>query len=506
MIARQLAIAIHREQLLLDQKKYARALKALSACNEVMMYASNEDELLREVCKVIVREEGYLGAWVAYKGEDVYQSLTPRAVAGVDLESLLLVEYTWNVNDPKCGMMPPGQAVRSGQPAIVRDVDHEKECECCRLLAKDVGFQSVLALPLVFENELSGVLTIYAAGVNAFGEQEILQLNNMARNLVYGIVSLRMRTEKQNAMKALRRSEHNLRNVINHEADGVMVLDDDNTIKFVNPALEKLLGKNSKELVGTDFGFPLTSDESSQIELINQASMPTQCEMRMTEADWEEKPARIVTMHDLSERIRLEQEREEHAKRQQLMLVETITAMSNAMASRDPYTAAHMERVSGLSVAIAEQLELEADRIEGIRLGGIIHDIGKLYVPAEILNRPGRLSPAEFDIIRSHAQVGYDIIKGVPFTWPVAEMVYQHHERIDGSGYPNGLKGDEITLEARILAVADVVEAMSSHRPYRPSLGMQPAIEEIRKNRGVYYDAEVVDACIEVVNSGGFQL
>jgi putative nucleotidyltransferase with HDIG domain len=242
------------------------------------------------------------------------------------------------------------------------------------------------------------------------------------------------------------------------------------------------------------------------VELINEDSEPTQCEMSITEADWEDKPARIVTMHDISERMRLAFEREENAKRQQFILVETINAMSNAMASRDPYTAAHMKRVSELSMAIARELGLEAERIEGIRLGGIIHDIGKLYVPAEILNRPGRLSPAEFDIIKSHAQVGYDIIKGVPFTWPVAEMVYQHHERIDGSGYPNSLKGNEIVLEARILAVADVVEAMTSHRPYRPSLGMQPALDEIRNNSGKLYDPEIVSACTKVINTEGFQL
>jgi putative nucleotidyltransferase with HDIG domain len=227
--------------------------------------------------------------------------------------------------------------------------------------------------------------------------------------------------------------------------------------------------------------------------------------MRITEAVWGEKPARIVTMHDLSERISLEQEREEHAQQQRLMLVETITAMSNAMETRDPYTAGHMRRVSNLCVAIAERLGLDNDRIEGIRLGGIIHDLGKLYVPAEILNRAGRLTPAEFEIIKSHAQVGYDIIKGVPFTWPVAEMVHQHHERIDGSGYPKGLKGEEIILEARIMAVADVVEAMSSHRPYRPSLGVKPALDEIRNNSGKLYDPEIVNACIEVVEAGALQ-
>ena len=262
----------------------------------------------------------------------------------------------------------------------------------------------------------------------------------------------------------------------------------------------------SKNFIGTQFGFPITDDDSSEIELINQDGDLTQCEMRVTDVDWLNKPARLVSVHDISERNRLYKEREENIKRQQEMLVETITAMSNAVETRDPYTAGHMHRVSDLSIAIAEQLGLDKDRIEGIRLGGIIHDIGKLYVPSEILNRPGRLTPPEFELIKTHAQVGYDIIKGISFRWPVAEMVYQHHERIDGSGYPNGLKGNEIVYEARIMAVADVVQAMSSHRPYRPSLGIGPALDEIRKNRGKFYDTEVVDACLQIIETGQFTI
>jgi putative nucleotidyltransferase with HDIG domain len=161
--------------------------------------------------------------------------------------------------------------------------------------------------------------------------------------------------------------------------------------------------------------------------------------------------------------------------------------------------------VAELAVAIAGEMGLDESRIQGQSLGSLIHDIGKIYIPAEILNRPGRLSAAEFEMIKSHPQVGYDIIRGVEFPWPVAEMILQHHERLDGSGYPHGLRGDEICAEARILAVADVVEAMSSHRPYRPGLGLPEAVSEIRRGRGARYDAAAVDACLRLIEQKGFQ-
>ncbi len=155
--------------------------------------------------------------------------------------------------------------------------------------------------------------------------------------------------------------------------------------------------------------------------------------------------------------------------------------------------------------AIGWELGLDKDRVEGMRLGATIHDIGKIFVPAEILNRPGQLSKIEYAIVLTHPEAGYDIVKGIEFPWPVAEMILQHHERLDGSGYPRGLKGDQINLEARILAVADVVEAIASHRPYRPSLGLKAAVSEIVRNRGVLYDPEVVDACVRVLEEQGYE-
>jgi putative nucleotidyltransferase with HDIG domain len=176
---------------------------------------------------------------------------------------------------------------------------------------------------------------------------------------------------------------------------------------------------------------------------------------------------------------------------------ESIRAMGQLMELRDPYTASHQERVACICVEIATAMHLSPDQIKGLRLAALIHDIGKMTVPGEILCKPGCLSAAEFDIIKAHPMAGYLIAREIDFPWPIASIILHHHERMNGSGYPNGLIEREIELEARILSLADVIEAMSSNRPYRPSLGLERAIQEISQNKGVLYDCDVVDACLE---------
>jgi PAS domain S-box-containing protein len=184
----------------------------------------------------------------------------------------------------------------------------------------------------------------------------------------------------------------------------------------------------------------------------------------------------------------------------------TIQVMVSAVETRDPYTAGHQIRSADLARAIADEMALTQEKIDGIRIAGSIHDIGKLSIPAEILSKPTKLSNLEFSLIKEHANRGYEILKNVESSWPLAEIVHQHHERMDGSGYPKHLKGDAILIEARILAVADVVESMASHRPYRPALGTEAALEEIEKNRGILYDADAVDACLKVFREKRYKM
>jgi HD-GYP domain-containing protein (c-di-GMP phosphodiesterase class II) len=184
---------------------------------------------------------------------------------------------------------------------------------------------------------------------------------------------------------------------------------------------------------------------------------------------------------------------------------EAVRAMGQMMEVRDPYTAGHQSRVSQICLEIGALMNLPADRIKGLELAALVHDVGKLAIPSEILSKPGRLSSFEFDLIKTHPMIGYDIMKGIEFPWPVATMILQHHERMNGSGYPHGLSQTDLLLESRILSVADVIEAMSSNRPYRAALGVNLALEEICKNKSVLYDGDVVDACLEFFASSGYK-
>jgi len=212
----------------------------------------------------------------------------------------------------------------------------------------------------------------------------------------------------------------------------------------------------------------------------------------------------VHTLHTRRERdLALEQNRQ-HLEKLRNSLEDTMRAIAAIVEMRDPYTAGHQARVADLAMSIARQMGLSDEQVHAIHLAGMVHDLGKINVPAEILSKPGKITDLEFGLIKIHPQAGYDILKGIDFPWPIAQMVLQHHERMDGSGYPQGLKGDATLLEARILAVADVVEAISAHRPYRPGLGIEVALEEIAKNRGKFYDPQAVDACLVVFREQGY--
>ncbi|MGE5371133.1 MAG: HD domain-containing phosphohydrolase [Solirubrobacterales bacterium] len=217
----------------------------------------------------------------------------------------------------------------------------------------------------------------------------------------------------------------------------------------------------------------------------------------------QERTAALVG--EIEERKRAEKELKLAFENSRRTLEGTVMALATLAEKRDPYTAGHQQRVAKLAADIARRMGLSDRIVESVRVAGILHDIGKIYVPPDILNKPGRLSDIEMILIRTHTQVGADIVKMIPFEWPVAEIMIQHHEKLDGSGYPFGLSGSEILLEARILSVADVVEAMASHRPYRPALGIDKALEEISINRGVFYDAQVVDACLALFKDENYQ-
>jgi HD-GYP domain-containing protein (c-di-GMP phosphodiesterase class II) len=219
----------------------------------------------------------------------------------------------------------------------------------------------------------------------------------------------------------------------------------------------------------------------------------------------------LLAIEDITERRELE---EVHSKKEAVKQIRkarkalgaTIQAISVIVETRDPYTAGHQRRVADLARSIATEMNLPTDMIDGIRMAAAIHDLGKISVPAEILSKPRKLTNIEFSFIKIHSQSGHDILKDIDFPWPVARMILEHHERMNGSGYPNGLTGDNILMESRILAVADVVESMASHRPHRPGFGIEAALDDIEKNKGTLYDNAVTDACLRLFREKGFHL
>ncbi len=369
-------------------RKVNRALKTLSAGNEVLVRATEEVALLREMCRVVVEVGGYRVAWVGYAQHDEQQSVRPMAQHGIKAELLGQLRFSWA--DDAFGRGPTGAAVRSGQPQVVADAYTDPRFAPWRAAAIESRCASILALPLKDgEGHAFGALTIDAAEKDAFDEEEVRLLRELANDLSYGIVNLRNRAERRRSTEQLHKG-----------------------------------------------------------------------------------------------------------------LEDALQAIAATVEMRDPYTAGHQRRVAKLAAAIATQMGLSPERVHGIRLAGTVHDVGKIGVPAEILSKPGVLTDIQFNLIKLHATVGYEILKDVAFPWPIAQMVRSHHERMDGSGYPDGLKGGQILLDTRIISVADVVEAMLSYRPYRQSLGIRAALDEIVAQRGVLYDAAVVDACRQVLDAG----
>ncbi|MCW8841226.1 MAG: PAS domain S-box protein [Gammaproteobacteria bacterium] len=485
------------------QQALTRTLQTLTACNSALVHAADEPQLVEAICRIIVETGGYRMAWIGYAEQDANKTVRNMAAAGEGQDFIDSLGLTW---DPeRAHGCPTCQTLNSGEASIEQVIAAGPTAdEPWRQAALERGFRSMAVLPLTEGERVFGALTFFAAEPHVFSADEIRLLLQLAEDLAYGIGARREQARREQAEQAVKQSEERLRKMVQTMSDGLVLLDKAGCVLFANAAALQMFNRSAEELIGQELGYPVVSDETFELQLPGAGGRALSVEARLSDADWQGRPASVLTLHDISSRHQLEVEREEHVAVLERTMLETVQSLATAVEKRDPYTAGHQRRVAELAAAIAGEMGLEKERILGIRLGGTIHDIGKIYIPAEILNRPGKLSENEFGLIKAHPQVGYEIIKGVEFPWPVAEMVYQHHERLDGSGYPQGLKGDEITLEARILAVADVVEAITSHRPYRAALGIEVGLEEIRKNRGKFYDPEAVDACLRLFEEERF--
>ncbi|MCX8110708.1 MAG: PAS domain S-box protein [Syntrophorhabdaceae bacterium] len=333
--------------------------------------------------------------------------------------------------------------------------------------------------------------------------------------------------DKNLTLIELKESEEKYRNIVECAVEGIFQVTENGRFIMANKSLSKILGYESPdELINNvkDYGREMfvDKDERENFEsMLKSSGYVENYETRFFRRDgskiWVNMNVRAVydfmgkvmcfegTIEDTTEKKNKEKMLQESLERLQKVMDDIINALSTTLELKDPYTSGHQKRVTELALAIAKEMNYPDQNMKLLRIASMLHDIGKISMPAEILSKPGRLNKKEFDLLKDHPERGYEILKGIDFNYPVAEIIKQHHERMDGSGYPSGLKGDDILMDARIIGVADVVESMASHRPYRPSLGMDIALEEIEKNKGILYDSDVVEACVKVIREKGFK-
>jgi len=325
-------------------------------------------------------------------------------------------------------------------------------------------------------------------------------------------------TKKKNHEDALKASEERYKSLFKSSLDGVYQTTLEGRYIDINPALIKMLGYGSrKELLKVNVAKQIYLSSKARPSIDERGKTFTaQFRKKDCTIIWVEVSSRVFykngkpdhhegIVRDITRRIETEENLKQSYEKLQKTLNGAIKTLAYIVETKDPYTSGHQVRVAKLSVAIANELGLSKEKVSAISVASLIHDIGKISVPASILSKPSTLTELEFAMIKMHSQIGYDILKEIDFGYPIADIVLQHHERLNGSGYPKGLENDEILIEAKILTVADVVEAMATHRPYRSALGIDKALEELEKGRGVFYDKDVVDTCIRVFRENKFK-
>lgn len=362
-------------------------------------------------------------------------------------------------------------------------------------------------------------MNLYAREPEAFGPEELGLLERLAENMAYGTQALKTQAR-------LKQSEAHLRQAQTLARVGSLFLDLENDSRTLSEEIYHLFEVPSdqrfdyefylsrvhpedRERVDSAWQEALSSNKQYNIEYRILVKEEVKCLQELVELQRDDQNKPVYGMgviQDITERKQAEESLKETLDRLEEALNTTIQALMSAVEIKDPYTSGHQIRTADLAKAIAVEMELPRHKIEAINMAAPIHDIGKLATPADLLSKPAKLSGVEFALIQEHCRIGYEVLKKVESSLPLAEIIYQHHERMDGSGYPRHLKGEEILPESRILAVADVVEAMTSHRPYRPALGVYTALEYIEYNKGKLYDEEVVDACLRLFREKDYKL
>ncbi len=405
-----------------------------------------------------------------------------------------------------------GKAAETGQTVFAEDVDPQHT-----ISYEGLSSHGHYCLPIIFQDKVVGVFNVYTikGQPRDYDTEEIL---NAVASVLSGII-VRKKTEA-----ALQEREEHFRSIVQTTSNGIISIDTNDNVSTWNNGAAHIFGYTAEEMIGqpltriiperfrqahkkglkgaVDTGVSKTLGKTIEISALRKDGSEFFIELSV--ARWSARTGIFFTgiIRDITRRRQNAFELEKTLEKLRKLTDAVTQAMAAAVEAKDPYTAGHQRRVADLSRAIADEMRLSPQQTEGVRVAATIHDIGKLTVPTEILSKPGKLKPHELSLIKEHSQIGYDILRGIEFPYPVAQIILQHHERLNGSGYPNGLMGDEIYIEARIICVADVVEAMANHRPYRPALGIQAALDEITRGRNSLYDSNVVDACVRVFGKG----
>ena len=371
-----------------------------------------------------------------------------------------------------------------------------------------------------------GLMAKLPSGRIAFFDATMRPIKDKEGRVIKLFGTLQDVTDREKADEVIEKQREEYRTIFDAMRPLIVYLDRDGIVMRINRAGASVFGLEPKDVIGKTMYDLFSPDEADvftrgNMEVISSGKPILGEVTQYTRPSGEKRWAQVDTIpyrdehgditgviqfiQDITRRKLAEENLSQSYEKLQKTLESAVEAMASIAEIRDPYTAGHQMRVTRLACAIAAEMGLSAEIIAELRMAGALHDIGKMQVPAEILSKPGKLSELEFSMIKNHSQTGYDIVKKIELPCSVATVVLNHHERLDGSGYPKGLRGEEIPLPAKILAVSDVVEAMASHRPYRPALGIDKALEEISLNRGVLYDADVADTCLRLFNEKGFK-
>ena len=510
-LARQIGTFTERKRAEERIEHLNAVLRAIRGVNQLIVREKDRDRLLRQTCDIL-STRGYHSTWLALLDEEGRFLTAAQAGRGGEFQPLL--EMLQAGNFPECARrsLVEGGVVVFTEPA---------SCGECPLGAVDTTWAGA-SVRLEFEERVYGVLTVSLPAQLATDEEEQGLIREVADDLAYALRSLELDAERRQAEEEVAQAARQWHDTFDAVEDLVSIIGKDYRVLRGNLAMYRafhgteVLGAHCYELFHGTEG-PLPECPTYQTLLSGQAEHFERREPHLDNRwfdffgypikDKEGTVQQVVhVVRDITERKRTEEELRQSFSKLQKIVAGAIQTMARIVEIRDPYTAGHQQRVAALARAIAVELHVPQDQVAGLYMAGSIHDVGKISVPAEILSKPGRLSDLEFDMIKAHSFIGYDILSGIEFPWPIADIVLQHHERMDGSGYPKGLAGEDIRLEARILGVADVVEAMASHRPYRPARGQDAALEEISQNKGVLYDPQVADACLRLFAEKGFKL